>query len=244
MKLLNLKYLVVLLVSILTITTMFGQRKSTPAVSKQLTIQELTQYKIKAYKHALELADLNTAAAAILDILSMNENETHWQDSLALIYLNQQNFVSSASLSQKVLEKTPDNLFMREISAYSFQGLGAAKQALEDYEKLYSANKNIQHGYQIATLQFNLGRFTECMNTLNEVAGHPDAVKSSVALTFGNEQQKVPMPAAILNMKGVVSKELNKKEDAIQFFEAAVKEFSDFALAKGNLEAMKNPPKK
>jgi len=243
MKLLNLKYITVLFILTFA-TTVFGQRKGAPAAPTSLSVKQLTNYKIKAYKKALELADLNSAASAVLDILTMNENETHWQDSLALIYLNQQNFVSSASLAQQVLDKNPENMFMREISAYSFQGLGAAKQALEDYEKLYVANKNIQHGYQIATLQFNLGRFTECMTTLNEVGSHPEAGESNVSLTFGNEQQKVPVSAAVLNMKGVVSKELNKKDEAIQFFEAAIKSFPEFALAKGNLEAMKNPPKK
>lgn len=244
MNLFNIKYSIVLLVFLFATTTVFGQKKGSSFASNNLTKQELITFKEKAYKKALELADLNSAASAILDILSMNETATHWQDSLALIYLNQQNFVSSASLAQQVLDKSPDNLFMREISAYSFQGLGASKQALEDYDKLYAANKNIQHGYQIATLQFNLGRFTECMSTLNNVANHPDASKSEVSLTYGNEQQKVPVGAAILNMKGVVSKELNKKDEAIKFFEAAISEFPEFALAKGNLEAMKNPPKK
>jgi len=235
---------VVLFFVVLMSATVFGQKKGSAAASNALSKQDLTNYKIKAYKKALELADLNSAATAVLDILAINEDQTHWQDSLALIYLNQQNFVSSASIAQQVLEKSPENMFMREISAYSFQGLGAAKQALEDYEKLYSVNKNIQHGYQIATLEFNLGRFTECMTTLNEVANHADAAESTVALTFGNEQQKVPVSAAVMNMKGVVSKELNKKDDAIKFFEAAIQAFPEFALAKGNLEAMKNPPKK
>lgn len=244
MKLLNIKCLIILILVVLTTTSIFAQRKGNAAVSSNLSKAELTNFKKKAYTRALELADLNSAATAVLDILSMNENETHWLDSLALIYLNQQNFVSSASLAQQVLDKSPDNLFMREISAYSLQGLGAAKQALDDYEKLYAANKNIQHGYQIATLQFNLGRHTECMNTLKEVEGHPEAAKSTVSLTYGNEQQKVPVAAAILNMKGVVSKELKDTEKAIQFFEAALAEFPEFALAKGNLEITKNPPKK
>ena len=50
--------------------------------------------------------------------------------------------------------------------------------------------------------------------------------------------QEVPMRAAAYNVKGICAMELNQEEAAKQNFNKAVELFPDFALAKGNLDAM------
>ncbi len=238
-------FIIILVFVFCATSQLTAQKKSAgAAMAPNMSKQEYSQHKQNVYKQALKYADLLTATNAVHDILSLEPAATNWRDTLALLYLNQQSFYSSVSVSQEALKENPENMFMREISAYSYQGLGALKQALEDYEKLYAKSQNIQHIYQMATLQYNLGRVAECVGSLDQTAAHKDLAQSEVSLTYGNQAQKVPMNAAILNLKGVLAKDLNKNDEALKMFEEALQAFPDFVLAKGNIEAIKNPKKK
>lgn len=239
MQRINQFYFLILLFIIGMCGQLDAQKKAT--VGSSLSPMDL---KVKVYKQALGYADLSTATTAVHEIMALQPSAKNWRDTLALLYLNQQAFYSSATVAKEALTENPENIFMREISAYSFQGLGALKQALEDYEKLYAKSQNIQHLYQMATLEYNLGRVAECALSLEKVNTHKDADQSKVSLTYGNQQQQVPIKAAVMNMKGVLAKDLNKNDEAMKLFDEAVKLFPDFALAKGNIEALKNPKKK
>jgi hypothetical protein len=97
----------------------------------------------------------------------------------------------------------------------------------------------------MATLQYQLKRYGECVASLDQIIGNENAAKQNVSIRNSNgTSQSVPMKAAALNVKGIVALDLNQDVNAKEFFNQALQLFPDFVLAKGNLAQMeqkKNP---
>lgn len=199
--------------------------------------QELSTKKA-VYKQALKNSDYNVATQAIYDIMAMQRSETHWRDSLALIYIQQKSYRQAITVSQQQLAENPDDTLMVKVQALAYKSLNEPKNALAAYEKLYPLTQDIYHLYEIATLQYNMTRLQECMQTAKGILAHPKVKEASVSLAFNRQNQTVPLKAAVLNLQGVVAKDLDKKKEATAFFEQALLLFPDFELAKGNLEAI------
>ncbi len=190
------------------------------------------------YHQALKNNDYNVAAQAVYDMLAMQPNATHWRDSLALIYVQQKSYRQAIKVSQQQLADDPDDTLMVKIQALSYKSLNEPKNALEAYEKLYPLTQDVYHLYEIASLQYNMTRLQECMQTARKILAHPAVEKATVSLAFNRHNQTVSLKAAVLNLQGVVAKDLDKKQEAKGFFEQALALNPDFELAKGNLEAM------
>lgn len=192
----------------------------------------------KVYQMSLRYGDYIAATQAVYNIIAVEGETSGWKDTLNLLYFTRENYVQSLLLSNELMTKRPDDKSLMEIKAVSLESIGNAKEALEAYEKLYPLSKNINHLYQIATLQFQLARLGECSQNLQQLAQDPAADKATVVLTFNQQRQRVPIHAAALNMQGILLANNNKRDESKTYFEQAVKAFPDFALAKANLEAL------
>lgn len=195
---------------------------------------------MKVYGTALKYYDLNVAISALYNAMALKPDRKDLRDSLALLYFAGERFGQAYTLGEEILKENPKRNDILEMVAVSKQSLGLAKEALADYEKLFAAEpKQIFYQYQIATLQYQLKRYGECVASLDQIIGNEGSAKQNVNIrNSNNTSQSVPMKAAALNVKGIVASDLNQDTNAKDFFNQALQLFPDFALAKANLAAL------
>ncbi|HLP50480.1 MAG TPA: hypothetical protein VK154_06315 [Chitinophagales bacterium] len=192
----------------------------------------------RVYKTALKNYDLQAATIALYNMQALKPERTDLNDSLALLYFAGERFAQSYLIGEEIVKADPKRNDMLELVAVSKQNLGLVKEALTDYEKLYAADKSVFYLYQMATLQYQLKRYGECVASLDQIIANPDADKQKVNIRVQGGGQEVPMKAAAFNVKGICAMELNQEEAAKQNFTKAIEIFPDFALAKGNMDAI------
>ena len=201
-----------------------------------VSAQDAFETQMKVYASALKYYDLQVASTALYNAMALKPERKDLRDSLALIYFAGERYGQSFTLGEEILKEQPKRTDILEMVAVSKQSLGLAKEALADYESLHKTEKQVFYLYQIATLQYQLKRFGECVASLDQIIADETSAKQEVTIRNGNNtSQKVPMRAAAYNVKGIVALELNKESEAKELFNQAIKLFPDFALAKGNL---------
>ncbi|MFN8277518.1 MAG: hypothetical protein U0T84_08550 [Chitinophagales bacterium] len=198
--------------------------------------QDNFELQMKVYSNALRYYDLPVATTALYNAMAIKPERKDLRDSLALIYFAGERYAQSYTLGEEILKDNPKRTDILELVAVSKQSLGMTKEALADYENLYKAQKQAFYLYQIATLQYQLKRYGECVASLDQIISDPEAKKQTVNIRNANGAgQSVPMVAAACNVKGIVALELNQEASAKELFNKALAEFPDFVLAKGNL---------
>lgn len=192
---------------------------------------------MKVYTSALKYYDLQVATTALYNAMALKPERKDLRDSLALLYFAGERYGQAYTVGEEILKDDPKRKDILEMVAVSKQSLGMVKEALADYEALYTAdNKQIFYLYQIATLQYQLKRYGECVTSLDQIIGNEGSVKQTVNIRNSNgSSQAVPMKAAALNVKGIVAMDLSQEANAKEFFNQALQLFPDFALAKGNI---------
>jgi tetratricopeptide (TPR) repeat protein len=219
----------------LLITTLLSLLLLTGAVYGQ----DAFDTQMKVYAMALKYYDLPVATTALYNAMALKPDRKDLRDSLALIYFEGERYGQAYTLGEEILKENPKRNDILEMVAVSKQSLGLVKEALADYETLYAADKQLFYLYQMATLQYQLKRFGECVASLDQIVGNDASAKQSVNIRNGNNtSQSVPMKAAALNVKGIVALELNQEANARGFFKQALDIFPDFVLAKNNLATM------
>lgn len=196
---------------------------------------------IRAYKAALKNYDLPSATVALYNMIALKPERSDLQDSLALIYFGSERYAQAYLVGEQILQNNPKRDDMLELVAVSKQNLGMIKESLSDYEKLYNDQKTLFYLYQMATLQYQLKRYGECVASLDQIIGDPKAEKEKVNIRMQNGNQEVPMKAAAYNVKGICAMELNQPEAAKENFKKALEIYPDFTLAKGNLDNLNKP---
>jgi len=221
------------------ITLVFAIIASTNLFSQSNTVSnEPFDVQSRFYRSALKNFDLPAATVALYNMMAIKPERTDLNDSLALLYFASERYAQAYTVGQEIVNNNPKRLDMLELVAVSKQNLGMIKESLADYEKLYAQQKALLYLYQMATLQYQLKRFGECIASLDEIIGNADAEKQKVNIRMQNGSQDVPMKAAAYNVKGICAIELNQKDIAKENFTKALQAFPDFALAKGNLESL------
>jgi len=218
------------------------QLNSEQPASPQGNNATLFNAQMAAYKTAMKYYDLQSAASAIYSALALNPERTDLVDSLAYIYFAGEKYPQSFLVGEEILKKNENRNDIREIVAVSKQSLGMGKEALVDYETLFRATKDIQFLYQIATIQYQLKRFGECIGSLDQIISNPESAKLEVSLrNQDGSGQKVPMKAAAYNVKGICAMEVNQKDAAKDNFSKALELYPDFQLAQNNIKFLSQP---
>lgn len=196
----------------------------------------------KVYQLAVKNYDMQAATQAMYQMMALRPAQSDLKDSLAMLYFTQERYPQAYLVGEEILQSNPANPAIRELVAISKQNLGMLKESLADYEKLYEQNKQMYYLYQIATLQYQLKRYGECVASLDYILTQKDADEQKVSIRVQSGMQEVPMKAAALNVKGICAIELNQKEAAITNFKKALEIYPEFVLAKGNLENLEKAP--
>ncbi len=219
------------LLSLLLSTILFNYAQTTPS-SDPFDVQ------LRFYKNALKNYDLQAATVALYTMQALKPERTDLSDSLALLYFAGERYPQAYLIGEEILRNNPKRNDILELVAVSKQNLNLIKEALADYEKLYFDGKSLFYLYQIATLQYQLKRYGECIASLDQIIANAESEKQKVNIRVQNGSQDVAMRAAAYNVKGICALELNQAEPAKEYFTKAVQLAPEFVLAKGNLEAI------
>lgn len=209
------------------------------ATFAQQNVKETENYKMnkKVYDAAVKYNDLSVAKDAIYRLITMDPTDVSLLDSLAYMYFDNSNFISSILVCKDIIAKNPQSLTAREVSAISFQNIGIKDKALEQYESLYLLNNDIKTMYQIAFLQYDLKRYKEARTSIDIILENKNLETAKVVhATSQKTQQEVPMKASILNLKGLIELDNGNKEEAKKNFENALKLAPEFEYPKENLK--------
>ncbi|MBL0343497.1 MAG: hypothetical protein IPP71_23150 [Bacteroidetes bacterium] len=191
------------------------------------------------YRNALIFNDLDVAKFALFEILTLQPDNPSTYDSLAHLYFR----IGAYSQAIQASELAKPTNALKEIKAYSYRNLGEIKIALPLFEELYAETASPENGYQVASMQFSMKRFGECMETAAKIKAHPEASKSKVLIsTEQGESMNVSYLAAAENLMGVVYLEMGKTDLAKTAFEMAIEAAPEFSLAKKNLEKVNSKP--
>jgi tetratricopeptide (TPR) repeat protein len=201
--------------------------------------QDPFKVQMDVYTKALKYYDLQTAVTSLYTALAIKPERKDLKDSLVYVYFAGERFPQANAIAEEILIEQPKRTDLREVTAICKQSLGALKESLADYEKVYAESKQVYHLYQIATIQYQLKRYGEAVESLDKVIANPEAETQKVTIRMQNNQsQQVPAKAACLNVKGIIAMELNQTDVAKQNFQAALSNSNDFELAQGNLAAL------
>jgi tetratricopeptide (TPR) repeat protein len=193
----------------------------------------------KVYKLALEYGDFSVAKHSVYNMLAQSPERTDLLDTLCVLYFIERSYPQSIRIGEKILESNTENLPIREIVAVSYKNVGAVKEALGQFEKLYQETQDLYFLYEIASMQYALQRFGECVTSCDAILSSEQSKEMKVNISINqNNSQDVILAAAVLNMKGFMALEVNQPEAARQNFEAAMEIDPEFVLPKANLQQM------
>ena len=238
------KNLTTVLVFSIIVSGAFAQKSQKKSESDGEVKSSIVSSELQAvYDLAVELGDYDVAKATLIEIIANNPEKKNYLDSLARIYYAMGAYPQALVVAEKYMKTEAATEDMLEIKAASQRSMNMLKESLLSYETLYSKSKNLYHAYQVAVLQYNLKRLGECIGTIGAIEKDPGAAEAQITINYGQGQgQQVPMLAALENLKGVINLDLNQKEQAKVNFEAALKLYPEFELAKNNLTAVNPPP--
>ena len=200
------------------------------------TLSDLELQKQKL-KQALAYGDKMVAANTMYAIIAIEGPQSTYKDSLAYLYYNGGNYVSSFLVANDILKDNSDNLELLEIKAISIESMGVIDKARETYQLLFSKTNNNYHAYKLASLQLAMKDFDGAYATIKKADALEDA--KTIQITFQvnkNYSQNIELKPAIAYLEGIIALNLKKEAEAKICFERAIKLAPDFVLAKGKLE--------
>lgn len=191
------------------------------------------------YSLAKKYNDPVVARMALYNILSTNPNSTPIMDSLALLYLDYQQYASAALVAQDVVQINPEDVFAAEIAAVSFDNLGVKTKAVDNYEKMYLATNDLGTLYRVAFLQFELKRFGEAMNNADVLVEDPKSEELNLIFQKSQkENQEISLKASAMRLKGMIAEAQGNTEQAKEFYQKALELEPEFAIAQKELSEL------
>lgn len=219
--------------SILTVNSFSQGNKATPAAAG-------SQH-LKVFKQSATSGDLTTAIAALSYYVADQGANTVYEDTLAMLYLQQNSYPQCYYWAEKRLKVKPEDLSLMEMKGICLDKLNQPKEAIAIYEKLYGKTKSPYHAYTLMELQYAIKRLAECLVT----AGSTEKLdfKPDFTMTYNAGEQygigRTYLRAGIYNITGLALYDLDRKAEAKQYFEKALSLDSNFVLARQNLKAIK-----
>lgn len=183
------------------------------------------------YTRAMTYNDFTVARTALYNMMEIKPSNNGLLDTLALLYYEQQQYVSSAITAQEAAKKDPNNLVALEIAGNSFENVGLNDKALEHYELLYLKNSDISVLYKMAFLQYRMKRYNDALASADIIIKNPKS--QELKMVFGKKdksRQEVPMIAATYRLKALVAYERKDNDTAIQQFQKALEYAPDFEI--------------
>jgi tetratricopeptide (TPR) repeat protein len=232
-------YLLPLFIFCLSLNLAAQKGKNSNTEEEKTTEESIESDELKVYNLALKYGDFTVAKTAVYEMLAEDPSRTDLLDTLTVIYFIQGSYGQAIAVGNEILETNPNKLAIREIVAVSYKNVNAPKEALTEFETLFKESGDLYFLYEVASMQYALKRFGECIASCDAILNAEGAAEMKVNIGLGQGQyQDVPLPAAVLNMKGFIALEVNQPEAAKENFEAALAIDPEFVLPKANLQKM------
>jgi tetratricopeptide (TPR) repeat protein len=193
---------------------------------------------VALYQRAQRYNDGVLQKQALMEMSILTPRDTAVLRSLAELYYNNSQFISSALVAGDINSIDPTSIVALEIQALSFENLRLYDKAVENYEKLWLQTDDSNVLYQVCYLQFSLKRYDEAINNLNILNSK---ISDDTNITLNKSDgttQMVKMKAAMANLRGLIAKDQDQPDQAKQFFQNALALSPDFEAAKLSLEEM------
>ncbi|MCB0495900.1 MAG: tetratricopeptide repeat protein [Cyclobacteriaceae bacterium] len=191
------------------------------------------------YRMAIQYNDFAEAKSALYNLIILEPQNDSLRFNLAYLYFDAGKYPSAVLTCRDVLAINPNNLGALELSGASYENLGLKDKALASYEKLYMATTDINTLYKMAFLQYDLKKYNECNVNVDILLENNEVGSTKVVFqTKDKISKEYPMKVAVLNLKGLVNKELGNNEEAKKAFEQALAIAPDFEQAKTNLDEL------
>ncbi|MBC7383946.1 MAG: hypothetical protein H7296_13325 [Bacteroidia bacterium] len=188
------------------------------------------------YEKSMAIKDYHTAITALQFMLIADSSKQAYLDTLPELYAAVLNYPSAEYYTDIALKTYPTSERFLQLKALCLQQKGDVDHVLDLYNKLYASTKKITYLYQIAAFQFSaqdMEGAEKTLKTLDEKMGNSkDSVDFMISET---EKQKVPVRAAVFNMKAYMFAQKRDLPAAKKYFEMALKEYPDFVTARQNL---------
>ncbi|MFK7952487.1 MAG: tetratricopeptide repeat protein [Ekhidna sp.] len=192
------------------------------------------------YNSAKLFSDPVVARSALYQLIAENPANAALYDSLAILYLKYDNYVSATLVAQQSLMITPENEFAIEIAAAGYDNLGVKDKATVFYERLYLSNNDINTLYKISFLQFELGRYGESNTNLDIVISNPKSETEMIGFpTVDRRGQDVPLKVAAQRVKAMIIEQTESKENALKAYLDVLKMYPDFQIVQQQMTELR-----
>lgn len=225
---------IVFLLLLTIIQTAYSQKKS------GLDNSNISNWE-KMASNCIAINDWNGYIVAnnMLSIINPGKDTLYKKNVLYAYYTNNQP-EACFLLSKELSTQFKQNIIYLEFYAQSADVLRRYGDASIGYEKLYFFTQKPNYGYLLANAQYYLGRYIECIKTIETLKNKKECDSSFLdfELTDSGEMQKVPVSAAIYNLEGMAFFEMKDFQKSKVSFEKALYVFPEFDVAKGNLKGL------
>ncbi|GHE68891.1 MULTISPECIES: tetratricopeptide repeat protein [Roseivirga] len=190
---------------------------------------------VALYNRAQRYNDGVLTRQALMEMAILSPRDTSVLRSLAELYFNNGQYVSSAMVSMDMVKLHPNNMVALEIAALSYESLRLYDKAIEQYEAMWLNTENTTILYQITYLQYMIDRYEEAKANLNILQSKiKDGDKISLSKQDGSVQE-VAFAAALQNLRGLIAKDQGNVEAARTHFTKALEITPEFEAAKNSL---------
>ncbi len=188
----------------------------------------------KLFDKSMNSKDFPTAIVAAQLILINDSNEVLYADTLPDLYAATNNINACNAAAANALKRNPKSERYLLIKALCAEQLGNMEEQMSIYNQLYAINKKPEYLYRITAAHFGSANFQAVENNLKELDEMAKNSKDSIDFMISeSEKQKVPLKAALLNMRAIMAAQKDRDMlSAKKYFEAAIREFPDFIVAK------------
>ncbi len=215
------------------------QESPKPAISP---VKEQFAIKEKVFNLALQYNDGVVAKQALYEMMVLDPSRKELRDTLAMLYYNLNSWGECIFVSREILADNPNKLDILEMKAVALKNVGLLRDAQDDFQKIYLKTDNVLYLYEVASLQYQMKRYDECLVSLDILLKSKEIDGQQVSLPVSQiSEQQVPMRAAVLNLRGIAAYEINNDKLARESYKEALKIFPDFIMAKGNLAQLDKP---
>ncbi len=195
----------------------------------------------KLYEKSMEVKDYNTAITSVQMMLQVDSSQTIYMDTLPELYVAVRNFEAADYYNKSALNRHPEEEKYLQLKALLAQQFGRVEEEIDVYNKLYAKTNKLSYLYQIAAYQFATEQMEKASKTMVELeskmGNSTDSVDFMVSETA---KQKVPIRAAVYNMKAYMVAQNRDLMGAKKYFEMALKEYPEFVTARQNLMQLMN----
>ena len=229
----------IILSSLLLVVVFFASAQEQKPVPQDSVPFEVRKQAV-LYNLARKYNDTEMQKQALYNLYVFNPNVA-FLDSLAILYYDQQEYVSAGLVAQDAVAINPNDMLATEIAALSFDNIGVSVKAIDFYEKLYVENEELGTLYRIMFLQYNLKRYEESMTNADIIIDHPKAKTTNLYFPVDDTQnQLINLEVAAYRMKGMIEQAKGNKGLAAQHFNKALELAPAFALLKRQIEELNN----